>query len=137
MSRKVQGRLEKNDEKTSNFISKIDEKLMNKWVAAPFLAKIEKITALGCQFSPKINFLVDSTVLGGTQKSFWGPKNHPQGVVHIGNGPSWNQLGIILGPRSIFSRVWRLFWVPLDPIWGPSGLHFKKNYNEFSIVFLV
>ena len=46
------------------FQSKNDEKSMNKWVAAPFLAKIEKITALGCQFSLKIEFLVDSRVPG-------------------------------------------------------------------------
>ena len=42
---------------------------MKKWVAAPFLAKIEKITALGSTFSPKIDFLVDSGVPWGTQKS--------------------------------------------------------------------
>ena len=60
---------EKNDEKTSIFQPTIDEKSMNMWVAAPFLAKIEKITALGSTFSPKIDFLVDSRVLWGTQKS--------------------------------------------------------------------
>ena len=130
MCRKIQGRLQKNDEKkTSIFQPKIDEKSMNKWVAAPFLAKIEKITALGSPFLPKIHFLDDSEVPWGTQKS-------PQRVVHIGSGPSWNQLGIILGSRSIVSRFWFPFWVPLGPIWGPSGLHFKKNCNEFFHRFL-
>ena len=50
---------------------------MKKWVAALFSAKIEKITALGPQFSPKVAFLVDLGVP-------WGAKNPPQGAGIIG-----------------------------------------------------
>jgi len=42
---------------------------MKKWVAAPFSAKIKKMTALGAPFSPKVQFLVDFGVPWGSQKS--------------------------------------------------------------------
>ena len=49
---------------------------MKKWVAAPLSAKIEKMTALGPQFFPNIQFLID-----------FGAKNPPQGVIDIGQNP--------------------------------------------------
>ena len=88
--------------KTTIFQSKIDEKSMKKWVAAPFSAKIEKIAVLGAQFPSKIDFLVDFGSPGG-------PKNRPNWVGHIEGTPSWSQLGTILGPRSHFYRFWLPF----------------------------
>ncbi len=63
--------------KTSILYSKIEEKSMKKWVAALFSTKIEKITALGPPFPPKVAFLVDLGVP-------WGPKNPPLGAITIG-----------------------------------------------------
>ena len=120
----------KTTETTSIFQSKIDEKSMNKWVAAPFLAKIEKITVLGSQFSPKNDFLVDSGVPWGTQKS--PPRGGPHWQWTLLD-PTWDHFGAQIDRYLIFLS----FGVPLGSIWGPSGRHFKKNCNEFSIVFLV
>ena len=116
--------------KSTIFQSKIDEKSMKKWVAAPFSAKIEKIAVLGAQFPSKIDFLVDFGSPGG-------PKNRPNWVSHIDTTPSWSQLGTILGPRSHFSRFWLPFWVPLGLILDPSGLHFEKKCGRFRIFALV
>ena len=72
--------------KTTIFQSKIDEKSMKKWVAAPFSAKIEKIAVLGAQFPSKIDFLVDFGSPGG-------PKNRPNWVVNIEGNPPGANLG--------------------------------------------
>ena len=100
------------------------------WVAAPFLAKIEKITVLGSQFSPKNDFLVNSGVPWGTQKS--PPRGGPHWQWTLLD-PTWDHFG----PQIDLYLIFLSFGVPLGSIWGPSGLHFKKNCNEFSIVFLV
>ena len=109
--------------KTIIFQAETYEKSMKKWVAAPFSAKIDKVTVLGAQFSSKIDFLVDFGSPGG-------PKNRPNWMTIIGTTPSWSQLGAILSPRSHFSRFWFPFWVPLGPILGPSGLHFNGKIKR-------
>ena len=84
---------------------------MEKWVAAPFSAKIEKKnTARGAPFSPKVQFLVDFGVPWGSQKS--SPRV----------GPHWG--------KSIFVIPWEHSWPQitffsiLAPILGASGPHF-------------
>ena len=76
--------------------------------------------------------MIDFWSILGTHR---GPKNPPKGVINIGKTPSWNQLGTILGAKLIFLRFWLSFWVPLDLIWGPSGLNFVKIPNIVVIIF--
>ena len=117
MSRKIQGRLGKNEEKTSIFQPKIDEKSMNMWVAAPFLAKIEKITALGSPFSPKIDFFVDSGIPWGTQKSPPRGGQHWQWTLLE---PTWDHFGLQIDCFSI-----------LVPLLGASGPHLGSLRASF------
>ena len=73
MSRKMQGRLQKNYEKNIDFLLKSRQKNKKKLVAAAFPAKIDKKTATGASFFEKIAFLVDFKVPGETPKSSpWG-----------------------------------------------------------------
>ena len=90
---------------------------MKKWVAAPFSAKIEKMTALGPPFSPKVPFLVDFGVPWGSQKS------SPRGESHWG--------------KPIFVIPWEHYWPQitffsiLAPILGASGPHFGSLRASF------
>ena len=91
---------------------------MKKWVAAPFSAKIEKMTALGPPCSPKVAFLVDFGVPWGSQKS------SPRGEGH------W--------PEPICVIPWVHYWPQitffsiLAPILGASGPHFGSLRASFS-----
>ena len=90
---------------------------MKKCVAAPFSAKVEKMTALGPPFSPKVPFLVDFGVPWGSQKS------SPRRGLH------W--------PEQIFVIPWELyrpqitFFSILAPILGASGPHLGPLRAQF------
>ena len=134
---KIQGRMEKTTKTTSIIQPKIDEKSMNKWVAAPFLAKIEKITALGCQFSPKIDFLVDSGVPWGTQKSL--PREAKEWSTLAMDPPGTN-LGSFWAPDRFFLDFSTPFGCLWDPFGVPQGFILRKtvmNFQSFSWFRLV
>ena len=91
---------------------------MNKWVAAPFLAKIEKITALGSHFGQKLIF---RSILG----SSGGPKNH-SGVPKI-TPKGWSTLamdppGTNLGSFSAPDQFGLDFGCPFGCLWAPFGV---------------
>ena len=110
---------------------------MNKWVAAPFLAKIEKITALGSTFSPKIDFLVDSGVPWGTQKSL--PREAKEWPTLAMDPPGTN-LGSFWAPDRFFLDFSTPFGCLWTPFGVPQGFILRKtvmNFQSFSWFRLV
>ena len=90
---------------------------MKKWVAAPFSAKIEKMTALGPPFSPKVPFLVDFGVPWGSQKS------SPRGGAH------WHNTIFVIPWEHCWPQI--IFLSILAPILGASGPHFGSLRASF------